>query len=200
MDLITKALLSEFVAQHELAMLPADKQFEHFAAYSVISSRYNDEFSTDDTVVGGGNDLSIDACAVIVNGRLVSDEQEIDDILKLNGYLEVEFIFIQAKQSSNFDGARIIALCQNIKNGVFGGDESLPKSEELQFIISLVTKIYAEAARLRGNPECRIYYATTGNWQDDPYLRSIIERQVQEFEATNMFKVVRFHPLGVTQL
>ena len=97
MDVITKALLSEFVGKHELSDLSEDKQFEHFAAYSVISSRYGDEFSTEDVVTGGGNDLGIDACAIIVNGRLIDDDQEIDDILEMNGYLEVEYILIQAK-------------------------------------------------------------------------------------------------------
>ena len=200
LDLITSALLSELVLQHELSDLPEDQQFEHFTAYSIISSHHSEDFSTDGVVVGGGNDLSIDACAIILNGRLVTDEAEVDDILKINGYLEVEFIFIQAKRSSNFDGSRMMTLCQNIKNGIFGDDDSLPKNDDIKSIIKMIRKIYSHAAKLRGNPECRIYYATTGNWQDDAYLSSIISRQIQELIATNMFKGVQFHPLGATQL
>ena len=106
MDPVTAALAHEFAADQELDYLGEDKQFEHFAAYSVISSRHDEEITTDDLVVGDGGDLGIDAYAILVNGRLVGDEEEIAELLNFNGYLDVEFIFIQAKRSPKFDGAR----------------------------------------------------------------------------------------------
>jgi len=75
MDVLTQAMLSEFVAGKEIAALPESEQFEHFAAFSVISARYKEDFSTEDVVVGGGNDLGIDACAIIVNSRLITEQQ-----------------------------------------------------------------------------------------------------------------------------
>jgi hypothetical protein len=44
MDSVTQALLNEFSLANGTSSLPADKQFEHFAAFCVVSSRYNDEF------------------------------------------------------------------------------------------------------------------------------------------------------------
>jgi hypothetical protein len=199
MDPVTAALVHEFSADQDLDYLGEDKQFEHFAAYSVISSRHDEEITTDDLVVGDGGDLGIDAYAILVNGRLISDEEEVAELLTLNGYLDVEFIFVQAKRSPKFDGGSILTFCENIREVIFlGGDR--PCNDDVKRIIKLVNTIYQAAAKLKGNPECRLYYVTTGFWQDDAYLRSIINQQVGDFEKTNRFKSVRFIPLGAQQI
>ena len=94
MDSVTQALMADFTSANGFSELPSDKQFEHFAAHSVISSRYTEEFDTSDLVVGDGGDLNVDAFAVKVNGRLANDAEYIDDVLALNGYLDVEFIIV----------------------------------------------------------------------------------------------------------
>ncbi len=148
MDPITKALLAEFVKQNELEELPEDKQFEHFAAFSVIASRYNEEFDTTDVVLGGGADLGIDGCGIILNGRLIDDEQEVDDILKINGYLEAELIFVQAKRSPSFDGAAMLVLGQNLKDAVFTHQTVPPISLELQKRIKIIDEIYKKSSQV----------------------------------------------------
>jgi hypothetical protein len=162
MDPVTTALVGEFATQDEILDLPEDKQFEHFAAYSIISSRHDEEIATDDVVVGNGGDLGIDACAIIVNGRLVTDEEEIAELLNVNGYLDVEFIFIQAKRSPQFDGGSILTFCQNIREVIFLGATDRPCNDDVKRIIKLVDTIYQSAAKLKGNPECQLYYVTTG--------------------------------------
>ncbi|MGH1573136.1 hypothetical protein ACRAWG_23780 [Methylobacterium sp. P31] len=90
MDPISTALMHEFVTQHGFTDFEESKQFEHFSAFSVISSRFSDDFDTEDLVTGGGADLGIDAFAVIVNGRIVDDADGVTDLLEMNGYLDVE--------------------------------------------------------------------------------------------------------------
>lgn len=200
MDPITKALLAEFVKQNELADLPEDKQFEHFAAFSAIASRYSEEFDTTDVVLGGGGDLGVDGCGIVLNGRLIDEEEEVEDILKLNGYLEAELIFVQAKRSPNFDGAAMLVFGQHLKNAVFTSQSSPPISVELSKRISIIKEIYRHAAKFRKNPECRIYYVTTGIWTDDPYLKNIIEKETSDLLATNMFSEVKYIPVGAQAL
>ncbi|MFV3126619.1 AIPR family protein [Niveispirillum sp. KHB5.9] len=200
MDPITKALLAEFVKQNELEDLPEDKQFEHFAAFSVIASRYGEEFSTSDVVLGGGADLGIDGCGIILNGRLIDDEQEVEDIQKLNGYLEAEFIFVQAKRSANFDGSAMLSLGQNLKDAVFTHQTSPPISLELKKRIKIIDEIYNRAATFRKNPECRIYYVTTGIWNNDQYLQTIVKKQVSDLNGTSMFSEVKYQPVGAQGL
>ena len=200
MDPITKALLAEFVKQNELEGLAEDEQFEHFATFSVIASRYGEEFATTDVVLGGSADLGIDGCGIILNGRLIDDEQEVEDILKMNGYLEAELLFVQAKRSASFDGAAMMVLGQHLKDAVFTHQTTPPISPELSKRMKIIDEIYKRAAKFRKNPECQIYYVTTGIWCDDPYLKTIIAKQVNDLLATSMFAEVRYLPVGAQAL
>lgn len=200
MDPITKALLNEFVKQNELEDLAEDKQFEHFAAFAVIASRYAEEFATTDVVLGSGGDLGIDGCGIILNGRLIDDEEEVEDILRLNGYLEAEFNFVQAKRSASFDGAAMMALGQNLKDAVFTHQTKPPISGEISKRIGIIKEIYNRAAKFRRNPECRIYYVTTGTWSSDDYLVTILNKQISDLTGTNMFSEVRYLPVGAQGL
>lgn len=158
MDPITRALLTEFVSQRQLGELPIDEAFEHFAGFSVVSLRYPEEFSSEDIVVGGGNDLSIDAIGIIVNGRLIGDLQEVDDLLSANGYLDVEFVFVQAKTSSNFDGSRFSSFCDNVRAEFFSDNGTMPVNDDVAAAMDIKTRIFNHAAKFKGNPECRLYY------------------------------------------
>lgn len=200
MDSVTKALMKDFAESNALAGMPADKQFEHFAAYSVISSRYAEDFETSELVAGDGQDLNVDAFAVKVNGRLANDADYIDDVLSLNGYLDAEFIIIQAKSSNSFDGAAIIALGDNLVNEVFAQSQKLPVNSDIKRLIEIKDRIFQNASRLKDNPVCRVYYVCTGNWTDDTYLVEAIKRKRQELVETNLFSEVTFEPIGARQL
>jgi hypothetical protein len=200
MDSVTQALIKDFADANGLNTLSSDKQFEHFAAYSVISSRYTEEFDTSDLVVGDGQDLNVDAFAVKVNGRIATDADYIDDVLEMNGYLDAEFIIIQAKSSSSFDGAAIIALGDNLAREVFASEQRLPVNAEVKRLIQIKDKILQNASRLKDNPVCRVYYVCTGNWTDDTYLVEAIKRKRQDLIETNLFSEVIFEPIGARQL
>ena len=61
MDRITQDFVDAFIKERELSQLTADKQFEHFVAYTTLRRHYNGEsIDTADIVVGGGDDLGID--------------------------------------------------------------------------------------------------------------------------------------------
>ena len=111
--------MDEFSRSTDISDLSEDKRFEHFSAYCIVSSRYQEDFDTNDLVVGAGADLNVDSFAVLVNGRLATDADFVSDILEINGYLDVEFIIVQSKTSSTFDAAAIIALGDNLEKGGF---------------------------------------------------------------------------------
>ena len=92
MNIITKSLLDEFTAEQELHRLPEDKRFEHFAAFITVKRQHGNTFSTSDVVAGSGGDSAIDAFAAIVNGTLVADMDEFEDIASASGHLDVTFV------------------------------------------------------------------------------------------------------------
>lgn len=106
MDRVTENLLANFTAEHNLGALPEDRRFEHFASYITVRQQYRETFDTSEIATGGGNDTGIDAVAIMVNGQLVSDIDELTDVAA-SGTLDVMFVFVQADRSASFDGAKI---------------------------------------------------------------------------------------------
>lgn len=200
MDPVTKALVKEFSANNNFDDLPDSKQFEHFCAYSVFATRFPEQIETDDMVAGDGGDLNIDAFAVKVNGRLVEDADVVDDILAVSGSIDVEFLIVQAKTSSNFEGAEIMALGDNMLHQVFAESQSVAINDDVKRFIEIKDRIYANAAKLKENPILRLFYICTGNWKGDDYITGIINRKREELADTNQFSNVTFDPLGAREL
>lgn len=200
MDSITKAMMTEFSSRSGIASLRDDEKFEYFSAYCVLSSRFSEAIDIEECVTGSGNDLNIDAFAVKINGRIAEDASFVQDVIELNGYLEVEYIVIQAKTSSNFDGAAMIALGNNLRNQIFAENQSMPMNRDVENLVSIKNAINRNAAKLKENPVLWIYYVCTGNWMDDGYLKSVIADQRRDLMNTNLFSDVRYMPIGAREI
>ena len=79
-DRVTANLLANFTAEHGLEALPEDRRFEHFASYITVRQLHRETFHTSDIATGGGNDTGIDAIAILANGQLISDP---DDLVEM---------------------------------------------------------------------------------------------------------------------
>ncbi|MEL6439329.1 MAG: hypothetical protein AAFQ80_08770 [Cyanobacteria bacterium J06621_8] len=127
MDRITKKLLEEFLKNQELSLSSEPEDFELFCNFVTLSNEYNKTFDAKAITVGSGSDTGIDGLAIIVNGNLIEDTNEIDDLLESNGYLEVTYLFIQAKSSSSFD-------TKEMRNFYFGVNDFFQKVLSFQEI------------------------------------------------------------------
>ena len=82
--------------------------FEKFVNFVLLSSHQPEAFSTnsyfiDSVHVGGENDMGIDGIGIKINETFVDTCQSVDDIIKLNNKINIEFIFVQSKYKSKFD-------------------------------------------------------------------------------------------------
>ncbi len=200
MDTVTRAMVKEFSEENNFTGLDIGKQFEHFSAYCIFSSRFPEEIETQDHVAGDGGDLNIDAFAVKINGRLVEDADAVGEVLEMNGTLDVEFMIVQSKASENFDGAAILALGDNLVKEVFSEDQKLTVNNDIKRFIEIKNRVFDNASKLKDNPVCRVFYACAGNWKNDEYLVRVIERKKEELADTNLFSQVLFEPLGAREL
>lgn len=200
MDTVTRALVQEFCTENGFSGLDQSKKFELFTAHCIFSARFPEELEIQNLVVGDGGDLNVDAFAIKVNGRLVEDAEVVSDMLELSGTLEVEFLILQAKSSSSFNGAEIIALGDNLTKEIFAENQSLPMNDEIKRFIEIKNRIFENAAKLKDNPICRVFYACSGNWKNDVYLTQIFNRKKEELIDTNLFSEVTFAPLGARDL
>ena len=193
MDLITKSCVKEFVETNEIDSVSESVDFEKFASFCVVAKEYSGSFDIGDILTDEGTQ-GIDAVATIVNGRLVDEVDEIHDLLEANGFLEVTFFFVQAKSSPRFEGSEIGNFTFSVKE-FFDPSSTLYKGERMVTFREMKDFIYDHAHSMsKGNPVCKMFYVTTGNWCDDPSLQSVIDRSVQEISSTNLFSQVTLDP------
>ncbi len=189
MDLITKNLISTFQQQQGFDdNTDPSVLFEHFSNYCVVSREYADEFEIEDIYVAGGNDLQLDGAAIIVNGALISSTEEVGDLANTNKYLNVEFVFVQAKSGPNFSGADISNMFFGVRE-LFTESPTLPRNETLVEKEQIIRYIYKNSEFFRyGNPRLKMYYVTTGKWTNDDQLVARINNEATTLEELNIFQ------------
>lgn len=201
MDLVTQSLLTSFAKEESLSSELAESVlFEHFVNFAAVSSEYGDEFDVEDLHTGGGDDLGIDGLALLVNGTLISDSDEIEDLAAANKYLEAEIICCQAKSGGNFTGSEISNFFFGVKD-LFSTGPALPRNAAVANKEHLIRETYKKSPLFkRGNPVLRLFYATTGKWQDDSKLLARIENEKDVLLELNIFKEVHFTPVDARSL
>lgn len=201
MDLVTKNLLNAFKNEESLPdTTDSATLFEHFANYCVVSQVYGEEFDVDDVHTGGGDDLGIDGLAIIVNGTLVSDPSEVEDLAGANKHVEAEFVFCQAKSGGNFEGSQISNFFFGVKD-LFSEEPTLPRNDTIKEKSAVIKAIYERSPLFkRGNPLVRMYYVTTGKWQEDAKLRARINNEIETLGELNIFSSVEFTPVDARHL
>ncbi len=200
MDIITKKLLEDFVKAQELERLNEADSFESFCNYSIVSNEYNKSFEIESINAGSGHDTGIDGIAIIVNGHIVEDTDEIDDLLTTNGSLDVSYIFIQAKTSSSFDTAEMHKFYFGVKD-FFADKPSLPRNDNIQLFASLSEHIISHAPDFKSNPNCKMYYVTTGVFNDeDQNLKAVNDAAVRDLQALNLFEHVDSVLFGANEI
>jgi hypothetical protein len=201
MDLVTQSLLSSFKQEESLPdEIDEPTVFEHFVNFISVSSEYSDEFDVEDIHTGGGDDLGIDGIAVLANGTLISDPEEIDDLATANRYLEVDILCCQAKSGGSFSGSEISNFFFGVKD-LFSAEPALPRNSEVADKEALIRAIYKKSPLFkRGNPNLRMFYATTGKWQDDAKLSARVDNEKETLNDLNIFGDVAFQALDARTL
>jgi hypothetical protein len=200
MDRITKQLLSDFLKSQELEGTNDAEDFERFCNFSVISNEYNKTFNIDQTTIGAGNDTGIDGIAIIVNGHLVEESDEINDILKNNGYLDVTYIFTQAKTSSSLDTKEMHGFYFGVSD-FFSEDHKLPRNEDVIKYNEISEAILNNAPYFKANPKCKTFYITTGSINhDDENMLAATKAAHDNLNSYNLFESVEVNVLGANEL
>jgi hypothetical protein len=200
MDRITEGFLNEFSNEFGISYLPEKDRFEQFCGWLAVRRHYSEStFDPDDLVTGSGGDTGFDSVAIIVNNNLVTDVDTVEDLLSLNGYLDVTFVFVQSSRSPHFEGAKIGTLGFGVKD--FFGDGKLTRNDAVRGYAEIMKALYDKSAKFRPrNPSCHLYYATTGTWNNEPDLMTRGSAEITDLQKTGMFSNVRFWAIGAQQI
>ena len=200
MDRITQTLLDEFIEEQSLQALSESSAFEHFCGSLTTGTHFSETLSTDDIAVGAGGDCGIDCIAIIVNGCIVTDADEIADLEETNGFLDATFVFVQAERSSNFETQKIGQFGFGVQD-FFSEAPSLPQNDAVSLAHRIMNAVFERSAKFdKGNPRCHLYYTTTGRWSDDANLTARRDAVKRDLEDIGLFRSVTFDCLGASEL
>lgn len=185
-DAILKSFLADFSKDFELDCDDESLLFEKFVNYCIISKLYPREFLVDDLSTGGENDLGIDGAAIIINGNIITDEEEIDYFIKQNGILNVTFVLIQSKNSEKFKGEQIGTFLHGVKV-LFDSVPSMPENERVKKIRTIKDKVYDNSISFEKTPELKLYFATAGEWKSPEQIVKRVERELKDIETKRLF-------------
>lgn len=186
MDAITRANVCQFIEQNGIAITDPAKQFELFGAYCVLSSILEDSLDLEAVSTGSGGDCGIDTLAIVANGALLSEPDQVQDIIDNNKYLDVQFFFLQSTTSAEFSGQKINGFFFGVED-FFKDNPSLPMNDRMKNAFAIKEELYRKAALFtRGNPDVYCYYTSTGTWQSPQHTVAIIESFKDRLANTNL--------------
>ena len=200
MDRIVQSYLESLLKSMQITEKKDSKRFELFSAYCTISQVYSESYDLYDVVTGAGEDCGIDAVAVIVDGVLINTSEELKDLVKDNRSLyDINFIFVQAKQSEKFSSKDMNTFGEGVLD-FFSDEPKLPRNEAIQDKCDIVREVYDNASRMRNNPKCILYYVSTGKWVEDRNCKASIDRTEERLLDEKLFSDVKYYPVDADLL
>ena len=200
MDRIVQSYMESFLVSQQIVERDQSKQFELFASYCAVEQHYSDIYSLSDIITAEGGDCGIDALAIIINGTMITSEEEIDDLIELNKKLsEISFVFIQAKTSSNFNYGDMGTFGAGVKD-FFSDRPQMVRNASIQEKSKIVEYLFTKATYIKKKPICYLYYITTGRWTDDKNCIGRMDIVKNDLMELNIFEEVKYIPVGADLL
>lgn len=190
MDRIIQSYMNSFLQSQQIEEKDLSKQFEMFASYCAVEQIYADNYNLEDIIIGDGGDCGIDAVAIVVNGTFITSKEEIDDLLEINKKLsEINFIFVQAKTSANFNYGDMGTFGAGVKD-FFAVQPQMVRNDAVEEKSKIAEYIFSKATYIKKKPTCYLYYITTGRWVNDQNCVGRIKIAKDDLMNQNIFEDV----------
>lgn len=141
------------------------EQFERYVAANYLFPYVRDDVEQiERSVLGGGNDEGIDIAAIIVNGQIVFEPGEIDELIADQVSNSAKAIFIQAKTSESYDSKLIAKFLHGVEAVTKYAikPKSLKLPAPLVDLANLIDHIAESGDKFQDTRiPCELYYVTT---------------------------------------
>ena len=192
--------MESFLTSQQIEEKDQSKQFEMFASYCAVEQHYTETYNLSDIITAEGGDCGIDAIAIIINGTMITSEEEVDDLIDLNKQIsEINFIFIQAKTSSSFDYGDIGTFGAGVKD-FFSDRPQMVRNSSVQEKSKIVEYVFSKATYIKKKPICYLYFITNGKWVDDQNCVARMDIAKNDLMDMNIFAEVKYIAVGADLL
>ena len=194
MNQIISGFLAEHIREYKIQSLEEKDAFEHFINRCIVTKYTIERFDPSDVMTDKG-EIGIDGVAIVINKQLITSLDEARLIYAQNSPINVEFIFIQAKRSENFDGGDMSTFTKGVRH-FFEPKEKRPKTnEKMESLIEIKDYIYNNIVNYDRKPPLLLFYVSCGRWNDDNNLSSTVEQDKNLFINSGDFETVIYQPV-----
>jgi len=196
---IINARFKKFRENYGLTNIVDGEAFERYVNLSLLTTHQPDAFSADSELldkicVGGTGDTGLDGIAIKVNGLLIKDIDEINDIIHRVRKATIEFIFIQSKYKPNFDAGELNNFIAGVRN-FLSNVPSLPMNEKVSEWIKIKDFLLSDdiVFHWEDNPTVRMYYVAMGKWRGNQHHMALAQTAKDDIIRLNTFESVDMH-------
>jgi len=203
MDRIVEGYLKRFIDEFELDEKEKEINFEKLCHYSILKNELTFLDDADLDRVSIGKNKGIDGICLSIDGNIVTNISEVEDLKSTRRNFDVTLYFFQAKTSAKFEDAEIANFCDTVVDFL---------SEEPKYSLTSeaqeLHKIYLQILNLLSfikSFSCKLFYCTTGIWNNDTSCATTISIKKTKLKEIKIFKndisdIVEINPIDNERL
>jgi len=200
MDIITNSYLKRFVEDFGLDTKEMDINFEKMCYYAILSNELNNLDDNDIDDISVGKNKGVDGICFSIDGKIVTNKTEVEDLKEERKNFNVTLYFIQAKMSSKFADSEIANFCDTVIDFLCENPKYDLTSKAKEY-----HDIYLDILRLLplvNSFNCKSYYCSTGIWNDGTSCSKTIDIKKENLIKSGCFKngQVEIIPIGQEKL
>lgn len=192
---VIRAQLNQFTEINPSTGFNDSDYFEVYSIFSVLNGRLSANIDPFRAHLRGC-EFGIDGACILVRGMLATDADEASALVSDDTETNIDFVFIQSKSGGRFDYGDISRFFDAVY-GFFEGHMN-DESVQLSDLGSAKDIIYSQP--LRRNPNIYCYFVTTGNYQANQYLNTLIQTEYGRLSELNLFDIISINMLGAGEL
>jgi hypothetical protein len=191
MNRIIDSFLDNHINEYELTG-KREASFEHFINF-IVTRNYTSRHFDPDIVGTDAGEVGIDGLAIVVNDVIVSSVEEVESIFSSTSKdISVSFIFTQAKTSDKFDSHDISLFATAVINFFSQDVKKIKMNDKMDELVKVSEYIFQNAIKMSRNPDCHLYYVSTGKWVNDATISTIIDQTKASLKSTSYFDGITF--------
>ena len=197
-DRITKSLIKDFTTKFDFSEITDETVvFEHFVNYTILEKKLEDRLDEDSLEkinIGINGTFGLDGFCILINKHLITNKEDLNEIITNNTKPFAEVFFIQAKTSNSFEIKEISSFGDAIEDFV-AIEQKYKWSNNSMVSIELFKELTNRANELESNPNCYIYYSTLGTYKSDQNTEAQKLNVLEAIKNQRVFNKVEFNYL-----
>lgn len=200
MDPILKGYLKDFRSEFNFENVDESTLFEDFANYCIVKREATASFELEQLNIGKNGNPGIDGMAILLNGVVINEPNDVHYFINKKQSFDVDIILTQSKTASKFDSGEILKFISSAKNILLGTDVEFKFNTDCQIKKEILSTVWENSINLRQPPTVKLYYVTTGRWEDPKECKDFIDQEISTFDKSGYFKSVTFVPIDADRI